>query len=175
MLIWPQLWPSLLQPAVASGATAAICSSIARVLDELPGGDRTQVGCAGHQVLLLWVFGCPCRLLLDGSHSPPHPSPSVSASQVCVATFDSTIHFYSLRPGQAQPHMLVVPDTTDVYCPLAGNVVVNLKQSRELVSGCCGLVSCGSWGCCVWVHPGLSEAAGFDGPLCCCPSGCVLR
>lgn len=82
------------QPAVASGATAAICSSIARVLDELPGGDRTQV---------------------------------------CVATFDSTIHFYSLRPGQAQPHMLVVPDTTDVYCPLAGNVVVNLKQSRELV------------------------------------------
>lgn len=77
-----------------------------------------------------------------------------------MATFDSTIHFYSLRPGQAQPHMLVVPDTTDVYCPLAGNVVVNLKQSRELVSGCCGLVSCGSWGCCVWVHPKLSEAAG---------------
>ncbi len=34
---------SPLQPAVASGATAAICSSIARVLDELPGGDRTQV------------------------------------------------------------------------------------------------------------------------------------
>ena len=50
-----------------------------------------------------------------------------------MATFDSTIHFYSLRPGQAQPHMLVVPDVSDVYCPLAGNVVVNLRQSRELV------------------------------------------
>ncbi|EFN54381.1 hypothetical protein CHLNCDRAFT_58279 [Chlorella variabilis] len=82
------------QPAVSSGATAAVCSSVAKILDELPGGERTQV---------------------------------------CVATFDSTIHFYSLRPGQAQPHMLVVPDITDVYCPLAGNVVVNLSQSKGLV------------------------------------------
>lgn len=55
--------------------------------------------------------------------------------QVCVATFDSTIHFYSLRPGQAQPHMLVVPDVTDVYCPLAGNIVVDLAQCRDLVRG----------------------------------------
>lgn len=53
---------------------------------------------------------------------------------VCVATFDSTIHFYSMRPGQAQPHMLVVPDVTDVYCPLPGNVVVNLRESRALVA-----------------------------------------
>lgn len=34
------------QPAMASGATAAVCSSLARVLDDLPGGDRTQVGWA---------------------------------------------------------------------------------------------------------------------------------
>jgi hypothetical protein len=54
-----------------------------------------------------------------------------------VATFDATIHFYSLRPGQAQPHMLVVPDITDVYCPLPGNVVVGLQQSKDLV-GCAG-------------------------------------
>jgi protein transport protein SEC24 len=32
------------QPAIASGATAAACSSLAKLLDELPGGDRTQVG-----------------------------------------------------------------------------------------------------------------------------------
>ncbi|GAB4822012.1 hypothetical protein N2152v2_009058 [Parachlorella kessleri] len=81
-------------PAVSTGATAAVCSSIAKILQELPGGDRTEV---------------------------------------CIATFDSTIHFYSLRPGQSQPHMLVVPDVTDVYCPLAGNVVVNLQQSLGLV------------------------------------------
>ncbi|PSC68317.1 transport Sec24-like protein [Micractinium conductrix] len=82
------------QPAVSTGATAAACSSIARILDDLPGGDRTQI---------------------------------------CVATFDSTIHFYSMRPGQSQPHMLVVPDVTDVYCPLPGNVVVPLREARPLV------------------------------------------
>lgn len=38
-----------------------------------------------------------------------------------------------MRPGQTQPHMLVVPDVTDVYCPLPGNVVVNLRESRQLV------------------------------------------
>ena len=32
------------QPAIASGATAAACSSLAKLLDELPGGERTQVG-----------------------------------------------------------------------------------------------------------------------------------
>lgn len=83
------------QPAVSSGATSAVCSSLARLLDDLPGGERTRV---------------------------------------CVATFDSTIHFYSLRPGQAQPHMLVVPDVTDVYCPLAGNIVVDLAQCRDPVA-----------------------------------------
>ena len=50
-----------------------------------------------------------------------------------MATFDSTIHFYSMRPGRGAPLMLVVPDIADVYCPLSGNVVVNLQQSRELV------------------------------------------
>ena len=62
---------------------------------------------------------------------PSHPSPA----QICVATFDSTIHFYSMRPGQSQPHMLVVPDVTDVYCPLPGNVVVPLREARPLVGG----------------------------------------
>ena len=37
------------QPAVTSGATAAVCSSVARILDELPGGDRTRVRCAGRE------------------------------------------------------------------------------------------------------------------------------
>ena len=31
-------------PAITSGATAAACSSIAKILAELPGGERTQVG-----------------------------------------------------------------------------------------------------------------------------------
>ena len=31
------------QPALASGATAAACAAIAKLLGELPGGERTQV------------------------------------------------------------------------------------------------------------------------------------
>lgn len=72
--------------------------------------------------------------------APPHTQildelPGGERTQVCVATFDSSIHFYSLRAGQSQPHMLVVPDVTDVYCPLPGNVVVSLAESRALVGG----------------------------------------
>ena len=77
------------------------------------------------------------------SASPHSAPPRVCSSfsrclvthQVCVATFDATIHFYSMRPGQAQPHMLVVPDIADVYCPLAGNVVVNLSQVQGAGAG----------------------------------------
>ena len=39
-------------------------------------------------------------------------APPARALQVCVATYDSAIHYYSLRPHQSQPHMLVVPDVT---------------------------------------------------------------
>jgi hypothetical protein len=35
--------------------------------------------------------------------SIPHPDRTL----VGVCTFDSTIHFYALRPGASQPHMLV--------------------------------------------------------------------
>lgn len=147
------------QPAIASGATAAVCSSIARILDDLPGGDRTQVGegaaCHGRgrgraarssrHVAAVWmrkavmvanvwvnpssVGVAPLCILL----TPHCLCPAPACPQVCIATFDSTIHFYSMRPGQTQPHMLVVPDVTDVYCPLPGNVVVNLRESRQLV------------------------------------------
>ena len=36
---------------------------------------------------------------------------------VGLATFDSSIQFYSLREGCSQPHMLVVTDTAEVYVP----------------------------------------------------------
>ena len=35
------------QPALASGATATVCSSLARLLGELPGGERAKVGSRG--------------------------------------------------------------------------------------------------------------------------------
>lgn len=52
---------------------------------------------------------------------------------VGFATFDSEVHFYSLRPNQAQPQMLVVPDVEEPYCPPPGSLLAPLHSSRPLI------------------------------------------
>ena len=54
---------------------------------------------------------------------------------VGIATFDTTIHFYGLRPGQATPQMLVVPDADDPYCPAPAALLVPLHVARPTVRG----------------------------------------
>lgn len=51
-----------------------------------------------------------------------------------IATFDSAVQFYALRPGQSAPQMLVVPDTAEPYAPSAGSLLVNAHKARSLVS-----------------------------------------
>ena len=65
----------------------------------------------------------PCFAALAGGES----------ARVGVATFDSSVHFYSLRASQAQPQMLVVPDVDAPYAPLPDSLVVPLQASRGLV------------------------------------------
>lgn len=57
-----------------------------------------------------------------------------SRVQIGVATFDTTVHFYSLAASQSQAQMLVMPDIEDVYSLAAANVVVPLQESFQLVS-----------------------------------------
>ena len=57
--------------AVSTGALDCAARSLAQLLDDLPGGDRTMVG---------------------------------------LATYDSLVQFYTLKPGSSQPTMLVMPD-----------------------------------------------------------------
>ncbi|XP_047337442.1 protein transport protein Sec24-like At4g32640 [Impatiens glandulifera] len=57
--------------------------------------------------------------------------PEGPRTMVGVATFDSTIHFYSLKRALQQPLMLIVPDIQDVYTPLETDVVVQLSECRE--------------------------------------------
>ena len=54
--------------------------------------------------------------------------------QVGIATFDTTVHFYSLAASQSQAQMLVMPDIEDVYSLASANVVVPLQTSFQLVS-----------------------------------------
>jgi protein transport protein SEC24 len=90
--------------ALASGATAAACSSISKLLDDI---DQS----AGGEI-----------------------------AQVCIATFDTTIHYYSIRPGQSRPQMLIIPDVMDPYAPLSGNVIVKLRQSKQLLQKLLGSI-----------------------------------
>eukprot|EP00698_Gefionella_okellyi_P018498 TRINITY_DN5550_c0_g1_i1.p1 TRINITY_DN5550_c0_g1~~TRINITY_DN5550_c0_g1_i1.p1 ORF type:complete len:954 (+),score=203.14 TRINITY_DN5550_c0_g1_i1:57-2864(+) len=54
-------------------------------------------------------------------------------TQIGFITFDSTLHFYNLKPHLSQPQMLVVTDLVDVFIPLPGDLLVNLVDSRRQV------------------------------------------
>ncbi|KAL6066051.1 Protein transport protein Sec24B [Balamuthia mandrillaris] len=59
--------------------------------------------------------------------------PDNDRTYVGFVTFDSTIHFYNLKSSLTQPRMLVVSDIEDVFLPLPDDMLVNLKESREVV------------------------------------------
>ncbi|KAM4621240.1 protein transport protein Sec24B [Polymixia lowei] len=59
--------------------------------------------------------------------------PGDTRTRVGFLTFDSTIHFYNLQEGLSQPQMLVVSDIDDVFIPSHDSLLVNLKDSKELV------------------------------------------
>ncbi|KAJ4717142.1 Protein transport protein Sec24-like [Melia azedarach] len=57
--------------------------------------------------------------------------PEGPRTMVGIATFNSSIQFYSLKPTLQQPLMLVVADTQDVYAPLQADVLVALSECRQ--------------------------------------------
>ncbi|CAL4892454.1 unnamed protein product [Urochloa decumbens] len=57
--------------------------------------------------------------------------PEGPRTMVGIATFDSAIHFYSLKRAQQQPLMLIVPDIQDVYTPLQTDLILPISECRE--------------------------------------------
>ncbi|CAN6333808.1 unnamed protein product [Urochloa humidicola] len=57
--------------------------------------------------------------------------PEGPRTMVGIATFDSAIHFYSLKRAQQQPLMLIVPDIQDVYTPLQTGLILPISECRE--------------------------------------------
>lgn len=55
-------------------------------------------------------------------------------ARIAIATFDSTVQFYALRPGQAAPQMLVVPDVAEPYSPQVDALLVPARAACSLVS-----------------------------------------
>uniref|UniRef100_A0A671UTQ4 SEC24 homolog B, COPII coat complex component n=1 Tax=Sparus aurata TaxID=8175 RepID=A0A671UTQ4_SPAAU len=70
-----------------------------------------------------------CESLLDNLDKLPGDT----RTRVGFLTFDNTIHFYNLQDGLSQPQMLVVSDIDDVFIPSHDSLMVNLKESKELV------------------------------------------
>nr|CAB3461997.1 unnamed protein product [Digitaria exilis] len=57
--------------------------------------------------------------------------PEGPRTMVGIGTFDSAIHFYSLRRAQQQPLMLIVPDIQDVYTPLQTDLILPISECHE--------------------------------------------
>eukprot|EP00898_Chlorokybus_atmophyticus_P000326 jgi/Chlat1/1294/Chrsp118S01733 len=63
--------------------------------------------------------------------------PAGERSLVGVATYDTSVHFYNLKPTLSQAQMLVVPDINDMYCPIPKFLVVPLGECKELIQRLC--------------------------------------
>ncbi|KAL4641601.1 protein transport protein Sec24B isoform X4 [Arapaima gigas] len=70
-----------------------------------------------------------CQSLLENLDKLPGDT----RTRVGFVTFDSTIHFYNLQDSLSQPQMLVVSDIDDIFIPTPDSLMVNLKESKELV------------------------------------------
>ncbi|ELU09049.1 hypothetical protein CAPTEDRAFT_176588 [Capitella teleta] len=60
--------------------------------------------------------------------------PGDGRTQIGFLTFDRCLHFYNLADGLSQPQMLVVSDVEDICLPRPDNLLVNLQESKELIS-----------------------------------------
>eukprot|EP00250_Pteridium_aquilinum_P016949 c23383_g1_i2 orf=480-4016(-) len=59
--------------------------------------------------------------------------PGYPRTQIGFLTFDSTLHFYSLKSSLTQPQMMVVADLDDPFLPMPDDLLVNLSESRAVV------------------------------------------
>jgi protein transport protein SEC24 len=59
--------------------------------------------------------------------------PGDDRTLVGLLTFDTSLHFYSLRPSLSAPQMMVVAELDDPFLPLPEDLLVNLRDSRALV------------------------------------------
>ena len=59
--------------------------------------------------------------------------PGGERTQVGLITFDSVLHFYNL--SGSTPQMMVVPEVDETFLPLPGDLLVNLQEKTEQLTG----------------------------------------
>ncbi|KAJ9120632.1 hypothetical protein QFC22_002561 [Naganishia vaughanmartiniae] len=70
------------------------------------------------------------RTILESLDRLPNADDRTKIGFIAVS---SSLHFFSLPPGQAEPTMLVVSDVDDVYLPKPTDLLVNLTESRPVI------------------------------------------
>jgi protein transport protein SEC24 len=66
-------------------------------------------------------------------HLPDSSQEEGSPILVGLATYDKVLHFYNLKPSLAQPGMMVVTDTADMFVPMVDGFLVNVKEARGVM------------------------------------------
>lgn len=60
--------------------------------------------------------------------------PGDARTQIGFLCYDSSLYFFNLAEGLSQPQMMVVPDLEDVFLPCPDNLLVNLHESKDMVT-----------------------------------------
>ena len=59
--------------------------------------------------------------------------PGNTRTQIGFITFDNAVHYYSLKAGLSRPQMMVVGDLKELFVPAPDDLLVNLRDSRDVV------------------------------------------
>ena len=60
--------------------------------------------------------------------------PGDQRTQIGFITYNSSVHFYNLAENLSQPQMLVVSDLDEIFLPTPDSLLVNLKDSMDLIA-----------------------------------------
>ena len=59
--------------------------------------------------------------------------PGRNRTKIGFITYDNSVHYYNLAPDLSAPQMMVVSDLKELFVPLPDHLLVNLKESRDVV------------------------------------------
>ncbi|XP_070849199.1 protein transport protein Sec24D [Chaetodon trifascialis] len=72
------------------------------------------------------------KTLLD--NLPREDGVESSAMKVGFVTYNKILHFYNVKSALAQPQMMVVSDTAEMFVPLLDGFLVNYQESKAVIS-----------------------------------------
>lgn len=73
------------------------------------------------------------KIMCDSLSEHLDQLPGDARTQVGFIAYNSAVHFYTIAEGYNRPHEITVVDIDDVFLPCPDNLLVNLKECKELI------------------------------------------